>query len=308
MKGLLLAELFFNAVGRPMLEQELGDDANRVAAGLVGDGSECFGFDDEISRDHDWGPGFCIWLFAEDFERYGQHLQQAYERLPDVHEGYGPRKTSQFGAKRVGMFKITEFYHTFIGLGRAPEELDEWMILPENNLAACTNGKVFMDGPGEFTGYRQKLQDFYPDDVRLKKIAARCMAIGQSGQFNFPRLIRRREFFAARYAEVKFVADVISLIFLLNHRYTPFYKWMHKALESLPILGSRAFDQINALTLEHDHSKKETLIEAISVMLIEELVQQGLSRAASSFITDHGPHVQDGIHDQNLKQLNVWVG
>ncbi|BBO68011.1 hypothetical protein DSCA_19410 [Desulfosarcina alkanivorans] len=308
MNGLSLAEKYFDAVGRPMLEREMGPLLDRVAAGLVGDGSECYGFDDNISRDHDWGPGFCIWLLMEDFEKYGKRLQNAYNRLPGSYEGYGPRKTSQWGGKRVGVFEITEFYQTFIGFDHVPGELDVWLMIPENSLAACTNGKVFIDGPGEFTDFRNKLLSFYPDDVRRKKIASRCMTIGQSGQYNLPRLLDRKEFYAANYALVKFVADAISLVFLLNRHYTPFYKWMHKAMKSLPILGASIHQQISFLVMEHDLEKKKAYIETISGMLIEELIRQELSDGTSAFITDHGPCVQDGILDHTLRRRNVWVG
>lgn len=62
MRGLELAERFYEEVGRPLLTEEYPFELPRIAVGLVGEGSECFGFDDEVSRDHDWGPGFCICL------------------------------------------------------------------------------------------------------------------------------------------------------------------------------------------------------------------------------------------------------
>ncbi|MBL0713685.1 MAG: DUF4037 domain-containing protein [Desulfosarcina sp.] len=308
MNGLELSRKFFNAHGFPMLKHELGHGMDRIAVGLAGDGSECYGFDDKISQDHDWGPGFCIWLLQEDYDVYGQRLQQAYDKLPDIFEGYGPRKTGQWGSKRVGVFEIISFYQTFTGREHIPEDYDEWLMLPENSLAACTNGEIFMDGPGEFTRHRKKLLSFYPDDVRLKKIASRCMTIGQAGQYNFQRLVHRGELFATRYAEVKFIADAISLVFLLNRKYTPFYKWMHRALKNLPILGEKIYAKISSLTIELNFEKKRELIEIISAILINELVRQGLSLSGSSFIMDHGPEVQARIQDRCLRRRNVWVG
>ena len=54
MQGLELAKRYYEEVGRPMLERDFPELLPRLAAGLVGDGSECLGFDDAISQDHDF--------------------------------------------------------------------------------------------------------------------------------------------------------------------------------------------------------------------------------------------------------------
>ena len=83
MKGLELSKKYYEEYGRAMILETAPQLAERFAAGLAGDGSQCFGFDDEISRDHDFAPGFCIWLTDEDFAMYGSALQEAYDKLPD---------------------------------------------------------------------------------------------------------------------------------------------------------------------------------------------------------------------------------
>ena len=66
MNGLELSESYFEEFGKPMLERDFPDLLPHLAAGLCGSGSECFGFDDEVSRDHDFEPGFLIFLPGED--------------------------------------------------------------------------------------------------------------------------------------------------------------------------------------------------------------------------------------------------
>ena len=78
MQGLELAKRYYEEVGRPMLERDFPELLPRLAAGLVGEGSECLGFDDAISQDHDFGAGFCLWFSAEDYNQYGNALQDAY--------------------------------------------------------------------------------------------------------------------------------------------------------------------------------------------------------------------------------------
>ena len=61
MKGLELAKAYYEEYGRPMIREKFPDYEGRIAVGLAGEGSECFGYDDEISRDHDFEAGMNTW-------------------------------------------------------------------------------------------------------------------------------------------------------------------------------------------------------------------------------------------------------
>jgi len=245
---------------------------------------KCFGFDDELSRDHDWGPAFCLWLSDEDHERIGADLQRAYAELPATFMGFGPRRASPGEEWRVGVSRTTTFFRKFTGLDRPPATLPEWLRIPEHALAACTNGKVFCDPLSDFTRWRQALLNYYPEDVRLKKIASLCITIAQSGQYNFARSMRRQEMFSASYSVVKFCADAIALVFLLNRRYAPFYKWLHRAVQDLPLMGREVHERIGALLKAVEPEKQAEIMEVVSVLLADELRRQGLSDSPSDFL------------------------
>lgn len=307
MKGLEIAEKYFWKYGAPMIEQKFKDYQTRIAAGLVGDGSECYGFDDEISRDHDWGPGFCLWLNKPDYDAIGAKLEGELSKIPADFEGIGAREVSEWGKGRVGAFEIGTFYKRFMGFDHVPASIREWRVIPESNLAAATNGKVFTDPLGEFTSFREGLQSFYPEDVRLKKIASRCMTMAQLGQYNFMRSIRRGEFVAAQYAEAQFCAHAVSMVFLLNRQYTPFYKWGHRAMKGLTVLGDVTYQLLLGIATNHEPEKKSQLIEETCSNIIGELRREGISDSPSDFLLDHGPIVHSKIQDQLLRSIDVWA-
>lgn len=300
MKGIELSEKYYNSHGLPMIETKFSSHADRIAVGFAGPGSECFGFDDDISRDHDWGPGFCIWLTTEDYKEIGPVLQEAYQNLPKTFQGFGPRVVSPGEGARTGVSEIRTFYRNHLGMDYLPKTLTEWLSIPEQALATCTNGKIFSDPLGEFSRWRKELLGFYPEDVRLKKMASRCITAAQAGQYNFERSLKRNDVFAVRHSEMTFCADVISLVFLLNKRYTPFYKWMHRALKELPLLGKAVYNMIADLLAEHDHQEKSAIIEKICSRIIEELRLGGFSDSSSDFLLDHARSIHGRIADPVL--------
>ena len=183
MQGLELCRLFYLRHGAPLIESRLGERARRVAVGLAGQGSDCLGFDDELSRDHDFGPGFCLWLTDEDDEDFGDELRRLYTELPKLFLGYARNATPQ-GAGRVGVMRISRFYAQYTGCRGIPSGDAAWLRIPEHLLAAATSGEIFRDELGEFSRVRNGLLPCYPDDVRLKKLATRIFVMAQAGQYN----------------------------------------------------------------------------------------------------------------------------
>nr|WP_217625126.1 DUF4037 domain-containing protein [Bifidobacterium sp. SO4] len=262
--GLKLARAFWTQVVRPMIEAKYPQYVSRIAAGLVGHGSECYGFDDEYSQDHDFGPRCCLWLADEDYETIGERLQADYEALPrdftvdgqnrvtfaaaesgdGAMEGgaaqrFSPATPRAQGAnRRDGVFRIGDFFTAITGYpaAPAPTAAHEWLMLDEATLAAATNGEVFADPTGTFSKTRQGFKDM-PDDVRLALISKRLGMIAQAGQYNLPRSLKRGDGAAAWLAIREFVNATASLVFLINVPmvvgYMPYYKWQFAALRKL---------------------------------------------------------------------------
>ncbi|MFH0726469.1 MAG: DUF4037 domain-containing protein [Pseudomonadota bacterium] len=304
MKGLALSEAYYRAFGAAMIGTKFPAHRNRIAVGLAGLGSECFGFDDALSRDHDWGPGFCMWLDGNDYNAIGVLLQKAYDALPGF-MGFH-RRESTWGQGRVGVLSTERFYASFIGSPHPPETPGQWLTIPESGLAACTNGRVFGDPLDAFSSIRRQLLNHYPEDIRLKKIAAHCMTAAQSGQYNYSRSLRRNADYPAFQALAKFCEEVLALVFLLNRRYMPFYKWACRAASALPLLGAELSEAVENLIRETEPREKEHRIESICAKLIEALKEQDLSDSPSDFLLDHGPRVHSRIRDEKLKRLDIW--
>ena len=310
MNGLELARGYFEEFGRPMLERDFPELMDTVAAGLVGEGSECFGYDDEISRDHDFEPGFC--LFIPDGEnvvdtRTEFRLERAYAALPKEYMGVKRQKISPVGGNRHGVIRVGDFYKRFIGSPDGLHTLADWASVPEHFLAAATNGEVFFDGAGVFSAIRENISA-YPDDVFYKKLAGSLLLAAQSGQYNYPRCLSHGETGAAALAMGEFVRHAMQCVFLLNRRYMPYYKWSFRALRGLPDMAS--LSETFEFLLTSDNSPdmaeiKRNAVEDVASELIARLSDGGMTDAICGDLEKHAYSVNDRVADPGLRNANV---
>ena len=234
LKGLELSEQYYHELVEPAIRESCPEALPHLAAGLVGEGSDCFGFDDEISKDHDWGPRVCLWLQDAAYERFFHVLSSTLASLPDTFRGERFSMRTPEAAGRQGVLRTGDFYRSFTGDPEGPRTLRDWLSLPESHLAACTNGKVFYDGPGRFSLIRHHILNGCPEDVRRKRLAARIALMAQSGQYNYLRCLKHGEPVAAFLALSEFTKHGLAAVYFLNRRYMPFYKWAHRGIRELP--------------------------------------------------------------------------
>lgn len=291
MNGIELSRQYYEAHGKDMIDCFFPAYADRIAVGLVGEGSECFGFDDEISRDHDFGPSFCLWLTARDYEDIGEALAEKYAELPDTFAGFGPRLVTPFARNRVGVLEIDTFFTSLVGVSHAPEEEEQWLYLNESMLAAATNGMIFSDPLGEFTRVREGFLRYYPETIRLQKIASAVALLSQAGQYNLPRSLRRKTYDTAYLCISEFIQSTIALTYLLNKTYMPFYKWMMRGMDGFVILP-----QVKPMLQELVRKGCENpcccdIVEEICVQLLSELKRQSITDSDDDFLLNHVEHI-----------------
>lgn len=312
MRGLELSQAYYEAYGREMIEGVDPALLERVSVGLCGEGSQCFGFDDQLSQDHDFAPGFCVWLSDEDFARYGPALQAAYDGLPRRFRGFS--RENVIAGERLGVMTGGSFYRRFTGDAQGPRSNMDWLMTPEAHLAAATNGRLFHNQNAAFSATRERLLGFYPEDVRRKKIAARAAVMAQAGQYNLLRLIKREDRVAAGLAFARFAEASISMAHLLNRRYTPFYKWGFVSMGTLPKLGGALAPPLTALVrlpaligekpAREIHREAFRLTEEICAAVAEELRAQALSQTRDNFLQSHASEIMEGIQDPQLRAMH----
>ena len=308
--GMELARRFYKEYGQAMIHEGFAEYEDRITAGLVGRGSQCYGFDDPLSRDHDFGPDFCIWLDDDLYDEIGDKLQEAYDRLPAEFMGFSRVTVIPPDGKRAGVMRTWEFYARILDVseefllsyidifckrrhlceedkkpepgitagveaGRVEEECNRMELaffgtVDEANLSQCTNGEIFKEGTGDFARIREGLK-YYPDHIWKKKIAQELHYSAQMGQYNYVRMLKRGEKVASEIALSGYMEHTMKLVYLLNRKYAPYYKWLHRGMADLE-KAAVIMDIFNAV---YDMPKGDERIrmttEIVAAIIIEEL-------------------------------------
>jgi len=309
LKGLELSRRYYETYGKDMLKEQFPDLLPYLAVGLAGSGSECLGFDDDLSEGHDFEPGFCIFLPDEDVvdRRAAFLLERAYAKLPAEFAGYKRNLMSPVGGSRHGVIRTREFYLEKTGLTAFPPAVDDWFRIPSYALREATDGEVFDDPYGEFTRIRQILKEI-PEDVRRKKLAGNLLLMAQAGQYNYPRIAKRGEEAAAQLAVFEFAKNTLEAVFLLNREYQPYYKWVFRAMRDLPVLADLEYPLYTLMSTDNAPEMtqgKYEMIEEVCAAVVEELHRQELTEATCQDLEKHAYSVNDGIADSRVRNLHV---
>lgn len=304
------SQQFYEEYGRTMIHTCFPEYEKRIAVGMAGEGSDCYGFDDEISKDHDYEVGFCMWLLESDDREIGDRLQEEYEKLlskSGVEQGRNSRLKN-----RRGVCTINRFYNHLLETNHnyETEFPIDFEYVKEYQLATVTNGCVFRDDAGVFTAVREKLQSYYPEVIWRKKLAQGFHEFSQFAQSNYGRMMARGDSITAQMCVAKAMESTMDLLYLLNHTYAPYYKWKKKGLEKVafakPILS--LLEEIAKLPEQSQAWKEEdynpqslntkdscvVLFEKIAIQILDELEKQGYIRVGDSFLESYIPQILKG--------------
>ena len=302
MSGIQLAERFYNEYGAPMIKEKFPEYESRIAVGFVGEGSERFGFDDEYSMDHDFGPGFCMWLTKSVYAEIGEKLQAEYDKLPLTYMGI-TRLNTEMAQGRVGVQLIGDFYEKYTGYRQSPDTVGKWIDIEDYKLATVTNGVVFRDDEGIFTDIRNHFKT-QPKRARLVKLAREISAMAQTGQSNYCRSMARKDYVTAQICIAEFIQHTMKCLFILDNKYAPYYKWLYTGVKRLNILHEvpKLISRLSELPDQKEqwegysyssqkinmNDEKVILIEEIAELIINEMKRQNIiSHINTNFLDEY---------------------
>lgn len=313
--GMELCRAYYETYGRAMIHEKFPEYEGRIAVGLAGEGSDCFGYDDEASRDHDWGPSFLMWVSDQVYEEIGERLQAAYEELPRTFLGYTYQASRQ-GAGRRGVQTIRGFYGRLLGMEhmegiyKAMETENPGLVplrqMEESALAAAVNGSVFRDDEGIFTQIRILLTEHYPERLRYLRIAEAAARFCQYGQYNGGRMLRRGDRLSSRILLGRAAEEALKLAYYMEKQFPPHDKWLAEGVRRLG--GDGRYEGLLQLLQAALESREEDacrMMEQVGGLLAHGLYRAGYISDIESFLEEHVAELlyKSGIADKTVEEL-----
>jgi hypothetical protein len=235
------------------------------AAGRLGSGSEVLGFDDDMSRDHDFGLRVNLLVPPGVTRQIDAYLDAV---LPDVFDGFPTRFATTWDPRvrhRVQVDDVRTFVASRTGISVAePLSVPDWLSLTGQAVLEVTAGPVFADTAGDLTSARRRL-DWYPDDLWAYVVATDWARIAQELPF-VGRTADRGDDLGSRVIASRLVSVASHLAHLLERRWPPYAKWAGTSLTRLPSAKAAATPLLRAVDVRDWRSREQGLVDALRIL------------------------------------------
>lgn len=312
-----ISRAFFEEVVKPILERHFPEETAQTAFGVFGYGSEALRLDDAYSRDHHWGLRIDALMPQAVFEEKREAMSATLSaELPDTFRGHQLQDGPIAG---VGLApdSLTGMLRRTIGLEHPPSTDLEWLSIPEEDIIHVINGEVWHDPLGEFTQMRAVLNGYYPEPVRLRRIAHWCRYFSGMGTYALRRAILRNNL---HYCNITFSRALrlgVQIAFLLEKTYCPYDKWTMAYFDQLPRLSQRLRPIIDeAVQLTTGWERKLDLLHQFSDVLDETMAADGIiaphpryavSPTSGYRLMEHAyAEIIQGLPDEIKTVVPVW--
>lgn len=276
---------FFEEILLPILCRDFPAETAQSAFGVFGYGSEVMGMDDEYSSDHHWGIRVNAVMPDALYQARGHQIAQAViPHLPESYRGYDVR-AGFLGGTGLSITGLESYLKATIGIDHVPTTYVDWLGAPEEDIIHIVNGEVWLDENGRFSQIRTAFQGYYPEPVRLRRIAHWCRYFSGMGSYALKRAILRHNEYYATITFSRAVRWAVQLAFMLEKRYYPYDKWTYAFFEQLPRLHAPMAPLVDeAVRLATPWERKLELLDRMADVIDHFLVVDGIIQPHPHFV------------------------
>lgn len=260
-EGIALARAYAEDLVGPLLQQRLPNV--RYAAARVGTGSDVWGLDDAMSRDHDWG--LRLQLFVSDADRpqvlstLDRHLPVDFRGHP-IRFGFSGDPTKSL---RIDVTSVDVFAEQQLGFDpRGVVSVVDWLCVTGQAALEVVSGPVFEDQAGELTRLREAV-GWYPDDIWRYVVACDWRRLDQE----LPLVGRaggRGDDLGSKVIAARLVDIAVHLGFMITRSWPPYPKWRGTAFRQLAGCSAIATDLDRTLDATRWENRQAALRDALT--------------------------------------------
>jgi hypothetical protein len=267
MSGGELSRRFYADVVAPLLAEAM--PGLGYAAGRLGSGSDVLGFDDAMSRDHDWGCRLTLLVDEPDRDAVPQITGLLDRGLPESYRGYPVRfpviRDSALTHK-VEVATVAGFAVSRLGVDPTGQlSVLDWLVLTGQSVLEVIAGPVFADRTSELAQVRTVLR-WYPPDIERYVLAAGWQRLSQEMPM-VGRTADSGDEFGSRQLSARLAGDLMWLAFAVSRQWPPYPKWRGTAFQALDVAADLAGPLGAAAAAAGWRDRESGLAQACEVVL-----------------------------------------